>query len=282
MATSSDDLTKEKSASFLRIIAETARIQSHRDLMLLLQGGVQHFIAHEILLCAWGHAGGSSFEVDVISRLPGVRTARLRDCDIGIALEEMCTHWHRNGKQPMLLADEACECITRSPCRCAPHEAMRRMRSALVHGVSDERDGMVSLYVALNERPVLQGPFMNASLASIDPLIAQIDVAFRKVKPLKLGASAAAAAPGDSLSRREHDIMRWITEGSRNTEIAGRLGISVYTVKTHARHIYKKLGASNRTEAVAKLRQKGFQTGVDAGAHPAGLATGQPRETMMT
>jgi LuxR family maltose regulon positive regulatory protein len=46
--------------------------------------------------------------------------------------------------------------------------------------------------------------------------------------------------------------------GLTNREIAGRLYLSLYTVKAHARSIYDKLGASNRTQAVAIARELGF------------------------
>lgn len=52
------------------------------------------------------------------------------------------------------------------------------------------------------------------------------------------------------LSPRERQVMLSLMEGRRNKEIAAALGVSVGTVKTHLRHIFRKLNVSDRTAAV--------------------------------
>ena len=44
----------------------------------------------------------------------------------------------------------------------------------------------------------------------------------------------------------------WVREGKSNQEIGDQLGISVLTVKNHVQKILRKLGASNRAQAVAR------------------------------
>jgi DNA-binding CsgD family transcriptional regulator len=62
-------------------------------------------------------------------------------------------------------------------------------------------------------------------------------------------------APGvELLTPREHEVMRCVTDGLSNSEIARRLWIELPTVRKHLEHIYQKLGVSSRTAAVAKLR----------------------------
>jgi DNA-binding NarL/FixJ family response regulator len=55
----------------------------------------------------------------------------------------------------------------------------------------------------------------------------------------------------DSLSERENDVLKCMAEGDRNKDIGERLSISEETVKVHVRHIMYKLGAKDRTQAVA-------------------------------
>ena len=76
---------------------------------------------------------------------------------------------------------------------------------------------------------------------------------------------AAAARLGDArgrylgpaLTRRELDVLRHLTRGESNREIAASLGISENTVKNHVRAILEKLQAKSRSEAVIiGLRQR--------------------------
>lgn len=55
----------------------------------------------------------------------------------------------------------------------------------------------------------------------------------------------------DFLSRREIEVLEKIAGGNRNSDIASMLFISEETVKGHVKHILEKLGANDRTEAVA-------------------------------
>jgi DNA-binding CsgD family transcriptional regulator len=55
------------------------------------------------------------------------------------------------------------------------------------------------------------------------------------------------------LSEREREIALYILEGKNNKEIAGEMFLSPNTVKVHASNLYRKLGASNRVQAVRIL-----------------------------
>jgi LuxR family transcriptional regulator, maltose regulon positive regulatory protein len=54
------------------------------------------------------------------------------------------------------------------------------------------------------------------------------------------------------LSGREREVIRLVAEGLSNQEIAGRLVISLPTVKTHIGNIFNKLGVTSRTQAIAR------------------------------
>ena len=55
----------------------------------------------------------------------------------------------------------------------------------------------------------------------------------------------------ETLSKREVEVLQKVAAGNRNSDIAALLFISEETVKGHVKHIMEKLGASDRTEAVA-------------------------------
>lgn len=55
------------------------------------------------------------------------------------------------------------------------------------------------------------------------------------------------------LSKRELEVLQLLAAGKRYAEIAGQLCISLPTVKTHINHIYEKLRARNKVEAISRL-----------------------------
>jgi LuxR family transcriptional regulator, maltose regulon positive regulatory protein len=81
---------------------------------------------------------------------------------------------------------------------------------------------------------------------------------------LDLVAGAQPRAAGESLplfdelSDAELRVVRYLPSNLKAPEIASELFVSANTVRTHMRHIYAKLGAHSRSEAVARARQLGL------------------------
>jgi len=73
----------------------------------------------------------------------------------------------------------------------------------------------------------------------------------RKRVPPEVAAHLAEHMSDEELTGREIDVLRHIAGGNRNRDIAEQLFISEETVKVHIKHIMEKLGASDRTQAVA-------------------------------
>ena len=68
----------------------------------------------------------------------------------------------------------------------------------------------------------------------------------------ELSVAKTRDAGAESLTEREIEVLQLLAFGYTNRDIAKRLYISPDTVKTHLEHIYQKLGASDRTAAVAE------------------------------
>jgi len=60
----------------------------------------------------------------------------------------------------------------------------------------------------------------------------------------------------ETLTAREIEVLQLLAFGHTNRDIAERLYISPDTVKTHLEHIFEKLGASDRTAAVAEALRR--------------------------
>ena len=73
------------------------------------------------------------------------------------------------------------------------------------------------------------------------------------------GESAAPAAPtAPALTPREQSVLEHLARGLGNKQIGAALGISERTVKFHVSSLFDKLGAANRTDAVARAAQAGL------------------------
>ncbi|HZC98837.1 MAG TPA: LuxR C-terminal-related transcriptional regulator [Actinomycetes bacterium] len=74
------------------------------------------------------------------------------------------------------------------------------------------------------------------------------------------GRGAAVAVPGlvEQLTDRELQVLGLLAAGRSNQRIAGELVVSLDTVKKHVGRVLDKLGAANRTEAVARARELGL------------------------
>lgn len=82
--------------------------------------------------------------------------------------------------------------------------------------------------------------------------------------------TAAATAP---LTAREQQIAELLVLGLTNKEIAASLLLGVSTVKNHVHHLLGKLGASTRSEAVARLTAAGVRAPERPGPGPHALET---------
>jgi DNA-binding NarL/FixJ family response regulator len=80
----------------------------------------------------------------------------------------------------------------------------------------------------------------------------------RKRIPADVAASIAEHVADVALSVRERDVLRLVADGHRNRAVAERLFISEETVKAHIKHIMDKLGANDRTHAVAIAVRRGI------------------------
>ncbi len=67
-----------------------------------------------------------------------------------------------------------------------------------------------------------------------------------------------AAGDGETLTRREREVLELIAAGRSNKRIARELGIAEKTVKTHVGHLLAKLGVADRTQAALLAVQRGL------------------------
>jgi two-component system, NarL family, nitrate/nitrite response regulator NarL len=162
------------------------------------------------------------------------------------------------------------------------------LRIPIVVLVQDDRDGLRAFAAgaagvlgnpAGAERIILAARTVLGGLVALDPSVAAAGAAVRDeaggaglwapggdVPPADLrfpddrlgGRAATEYAPVETLTPREHDVLRLMAQGLGNKQIAERLGITEHTAKFHVHTILGKLNTQSRTEAVVRAARLGL------------------------
>jgi DNA-binding NarL/FixJ family response regulator len=97
----------------------------------------------------------------------------------------------------------------------------------------------------------------NMPPSEILEVIRQVHAGKKRV-PAEVAAQLAEHMSDEGLTAREVEVLRKVAGGNRNRDIADLLFISEETVKVHIKHIMDKLGAKDRTQAIAIAVRRGI------------------------
>jgi transcriptional regulator EpsA len=243
-------------AQFLKIAGQGATLRTHADLWRWLQGDVQLWLPHDILLVGWGDFRSGELQYDVISSLPGLRTHLCPPQRISPLVNYFRDCWVAAQSQPCQLDISGCgQLLGEAGQGWAPAPGVPGMQTALVHGVGDGRLGGERIFAALSADLAPAG-----GAGALKLLVPFIDSALRRMPPAPMRQPGAERNQVEQLvvrlgqlSERERQIMVWVAMGKTNPEIGCILHISEFTVKNHMKSIFSKLDVTNRAQAVAKL-----------------------------
>jgi len=253
-------LSPEELHRYHQVVTRSVEVRTHFDLLAWLQGDLQHYLPHDILIATWGNFEHGILQHDVISTLDGVRS---RDSDthtITPLMRKLHERWAEFGRKPFSLSTSQTGFLLGDiNLKNAVGDALQTMRSAIVHGIVDERGSHHCLYVGFSTRD----SFSSVERSAMAVVLPYIDTALRQVTHLphqnthrrrSADRVAAVALPDYNLTERESEVLHWVARGKTNPEIAMILDISAFTVKNHMQRVFKKLDVSNRAQAVSKYR----------------------------
>lgn len=257
------DLNDEKELT-LQIINANLNVNSHLDLLHWLQGDIQQFLPHNILISAWGDFSLGLIYLDVVALHPLLRTSNISKALLKPKILELFNLWLSHNSKPlqMNIEDNYLNIIESIKSDAISSEAsnqkISKMNTAIVHGIKDTRGSYDCLYILMSEANIPSSAKLK--LAVFMPFI---DCAFRRIEQLP-EVNPAKNLPDENngedirpcLSSRECEIMDLIQEGNSNEEVGMTLDISIFTVKNHLQRIYRKLGAINRSQAAFKYKAK--------------------------
>ena len=253
---------KHDAIQIYALLEESLSIQSHYQLLNWLQSDIQAFIPHDILISAWGDFSLGIFYLDIVAIHPLLRTNNIDKEKLRPQINAMLELWESSNMGPVAINIEDgyfdIHGALKTPQNLNGNDRIRDfnlMRSCLIHGIKDNRAHDDCLYLLLSSESTTQ-----SSKNTLPVLLPFIDNALRRIQPLP--AETAEADSGKDLlntvlTSRECEIMELVKNGSTNVEIADTLDISRFTVKNHLQRIFKKLDASNRSQATFKYKALG-------------------------
>jgi transcriptional regulator EpsA len=253
-------LSPEDLQDYHRVVSNSVEVRSHFDALVWLQGDMQRYLPHDILVAAWGNFSTGAVHHDIISAWAGVRSHASHVKAITPLLTQLFIRWTTHGNRPFSLnAGENGFPLDNLGLQSALGGAFQKMRSAAVHGIRDGRGNHDCIYVALSTRE----QFTDAERRTMATVLPYIDTALRQVEHLPHQFQISITPTKDNeafdhiehdLSAREAEILKWVGLGKTNPEIGSILDISAFTVKNHMQRVFKKLNVSNRAQAVGKFR----------------------------
>jgi transcriptional regulator EpsA len=209
-----------------------------------VQGVFQGAIAHDALICglAMPNENGLRFEWLGSYPIAAEAFAELASVERGLLYRALGA-WQDGGGAPLIVAPDG-------PPGGGLLDLLRRrdLRNMLAHGVPG-LDGRPACFFVLCR---LREPVRHQDARMIAMLVPYLYTAWLRANCGGVAGSARRSEPDPALTRRELEILEWMQKGKSNGEMADILGISHLTVKNHVQKVLRKLGANNRTQAVAK------------------------------
>ncbi|WP_426111086.1 LuxR C-terminal-related transcriptional regulator [Massilia sp. PWRC2] len=233
----------------LGAIEAAVRVRDLRQFFLWTQGQLQALLPHQLMLCLQFDGSGRLTRVEPVhgGRLDAVTLRLLTDGDHGLAAR-LAAHCGDSERLPAISAGG----------RRTGDASLGRFRRELqqlgfdhlvLHGSGALAGGATAFALCgwPSAPTTRHAYFMTLLLPHLHLALLRVSAAGQSL--LTPSVAAVIARP---LSLRELEILGWVREGKSNFEMGLILGLSPLTVKNHLQRIYRALGVSNRTHALAR------------------------------
>ena len=218
------------------------------------QGALHGLLPHDILLCVYGDLPSYRVKYSSFSCLAEERQIidRLTDPAIGL-LSRIIETWLKSERKPLVFASGPGGAQTD---RIGSELQRLGCGNAVAHGAREisGSDGSFFIFMRIPDAPKLRQVYL------LDLLMPHLHMALYRMVLRDGNATRPAATTLSVLSARQIEVLNLVGRGKTNQEIGLLLNISTLTVKNHVQTILRKLGVSNRAEAVANAQM----------AHPVG------------
>lgn len=122
----------------------------------------------------------------------------------------------------------------------------------------------IVVFTAYPDHPAVRAALEAGAYGVLPKDASRTDLVAAIVRAMRPGGHEPPREPGDRrnahalIARREYDVLRRLTTGETNSEIASAMQISPNTVKAYLRNLMQKLDARNRVETISRAREMGL------------------------
>jgi len=246
-----------RAQAIVQVIEASVDVRRKYQFFVWTQSSFQLLLPHKVVICGLYDRTRKQVRLELVNSIvvPANLLTLLTDGQSPL-MQQVVNAWINNRGRPLVVKLEA---LTGRGVAAASESLQTAGYSQLlVHGVSrpQRASEIESLFVFASP-----GCGISAlQLGSIELLLPHLHSTYLRVQSIERDNTDARSQPvaarsgysSASISEREEQVLAWVREGMSNQEIGVQLGISPLTVKNHVQKILRKLGATNRAQAVAR------------------------------
>lgn len=242
----------------MRIMEAAPQVCRRHQFFVWTQSDLQRWLPHDLLLCGFYDREVKHLVFDVFNSrpLPQATVSQLKEVP-PTWVHPLLAVWGAARQHVMTMSLGA---------HAAQHEVLAALHGAgysevLMHGHTrpGRPDEVESFFVFARQdarASLLQSLALDMLLPCLHAAYQRVCVTERQMVLVRTPSAQSAsvnplARSTIPITSREREILMWVRDGLSNHAIGAKLGISALTVKNHVQKILRKLGASNRTQAVA-------------------------------
>ncbi len=248
---------ERRAQAIVQVIESAVDVRRRYQFFVWTQSSFQLLLPHKVAVCGLYDRTRKQVRLEIVNSIvvpPNLLTL-LTDGQSPL-MQHVVNAWINNHGRPLVVKLDAL--AGRGVAAASESLQVAGYSQLLVHGVSrpQRASEIESLFVFASP-----GTSVSAlQLGSIELLLPHLHATYLRVQAIERENSESRAQPvaarsgysSASISDREEQVLCWVREGMSNQEIGVQLAISPLTVKNHVQKILRKLGASNRAQAVAR------------------------------
>ena len=246
-----------RAQAIVQVIEASVDVRRKYQFFVWTQSSFQLLLPHKVVICGLYDRSRKQVRLELVNSIvvPANLLTLLTDGQSPL-MQHVVNAWINNRGRPLVVKLEAL--AGRGVAAASESLQAAGYSQLLVHGVSrpQRASEIESLFVFASP-----GSGISAlQLGSIELLLPYLHSTYLRVQSIERETTEARSQPvaarsgysSASISEREEQVLGWVREGMSNQEIGVQLGISPLTVKNHVQKILRKLGATNRAQAVAR------------------------------